>query len=367
MISIMRHILRFAFIPAILALVPSASGGNDFPSYFSKADAFSVAFYKSGSDVYLKEGTEIGWSAYDCEFSSDTAVSLPTLVAGTDYEIRVNSDCSLYARDYDTAPVADSKAIGGFHYLPGSYATDHNMGGNTTPTILEWSFWDRNFRPSCPDPRGMTKIGNAPFWIDIYFAGDSYSHDGVSRNNQPILTGTNPPERADDYGGYGVSKYAGLNWWEANEVANQWGKRLPSYAEMTLAAFGAKEGKGRGNHPIKTGLNTANASVMWWDKFFTSKFGLIQAVGVIWIWTSDLSDWEGTAATGPYGWSPYNVTGGRGELILQNSDDLTALLFGGKWNYEEINGTRTTETIEKLWDNSANLGMRGAADHFFQF
>jgi hypothetical protein len=362
----MRQLLRFAFLSALLVLVPGALA-NDFPTTFSKSDPFSVAFYKSGTDVYLDAGTLIGWSTYDCDFPSATAVTLPTMVGGTDYEIRVKTDCSLYARDYAATPIAGSKALGGFHFLPGSYPNDHNLGGTSMPTLLEWSFWDRNFRPSCPDPRGMTKIGNAPFWVDIYFAGDSYATDGVSRNNQPILTGTNPPERADDYGGYGTSKYGTLNWWEANEVVNQWGKRLPSYGEMTLAAFGASEGKGRGNHPIYTGLNTFNTSTMWWDRYFTSKFGLIQAVGSIWIWTSDLSDWEGTAATGPFGWDAYNVTGGRGSIIMQNSDDLTALLFGGKWGYQDANGTRMTETIEKLWDSSANLGLRGAADHFFQF
>lgn len=363
--KLMLNMLRAAFLVFFTAAPPAIA--SDFLTAFSKSDPFSVAFYKSGSGIFLEGGTAIAWPGGGCAFTIDVAVVLPVLSPGTDYEIRVRPDCSLYARSYSEAPVAGSKAVGGFHYLPGGYPNNYNLGGNSAPEILHWSLWDAAFRPACPNPRGMTKVGNAPIWVDIYFLGDSSNVDGVSRNNDTILTGTNPPVRASDYGGNGIAKYGNLNWWTANEFVAQWGKRLPSYKEMVLAAFGAQEGKGRGNHPVKTGLETANAALRWPDSRFTSKFGLIQATGVIWIWTGDFSDWEGAPATGAYGWDPYNVAEGRGQLILQNSDDLTALLFGGKWNYEEINGTRTTETIEKLWDNSANIGIRGACDHYFQY
>lgn len=356
----------FRFISALsfffLAIAAYASG----PVAIQKADPTTAAFYKSGSSVYVTAGDTIIAGGVTCSYPSAVAVSLPTLVAGTDYQIVIDDGCDLDARTYAASLATGEYRVGGFHFLPGSYPSDHNLGGNTTPTILEYSIWDVAFRPTC-SPLGMSKIGHAPEWLDIYFLGNSSNADGVSRNNDTILTGTNPPERADDFGGYGTSKYAKLNWWSANEFVAQWGKHLPSYSLMTRAAFGAQEGKGRGNHPVTTGFATTNGAIMWSDQRFTGKFGQIQVIASIWLWTSDFSDWEGTPATGPYGWDAYDVTEGRGQLILQNSDDLTALLFGGKSGYEEINGTRTTETIEKLWDNSVNIGIRGACDHYTQF
>jgi hypothetical protein len=225
----------------------------------------------------------------------------------------------------------------------------------------------------------MTRVGHRD-WIDIYFIGDSYYQDGVSRNNQPIVHGSNPAVIPSDYGGNGTLKYSGFNWWEANEIVSQWGKHLPSYEDMTLAAFGTNEGDGRGAHPVKTGLNTANNPAgSSSDPNFTSKWGLIQSTGVMWTWTSTLSDWQGDPITTTYGWQAYDVTGSvqgaRGKAIMQNSADITALLHGGSSVYRlttspqgpaAVAGSRAVEPIEKLWDNSDNIAARGACDHMWR-
>lgn len=353
------------------------------PPVIVKADQFSPLLVKTGAGaVSVKAGTTISVNGVVVPTLADTPVSMPTLVAGTDYRVVIKADGSFQAIDYSTAIPTGGAVIGGFHYLPGGYSTGYDQGGNTTPTVLEWSFWDLNYRPNCPDPRGMTKIGKSGLWVDIYFVGDSYAADGVSRNNQPIVHKTNPAIIPADYGGNGTLKYSGSNWWEANEVVRAWGKRLPSYEEMTLAAFGTNEEAGRGAHPVKTGLNTANNPAgSSTDANFTSKWGLIQSTGVMWIWTSTLSDWEGEPAGGANGFEAYGVTssvqGSRGKILMQNSDDLTALLHGGSSVYRATSsgsylniaglpGSRATETIEKLWDNSENIAIRGACDHIWR-
>jgi hypothetical protein len=62
-------------------------------------------------------------------------------------------------------------------------------------------------------------------------------------------------------------------------------------------------------------------------------------------------------------------------VILQNDADLTSLLFGASSVYRgttsptgvgAVAGSRAVETIEKLWDNSENIAIRGACDHMWR-
>jgi hypothetical protein len=346
------------------------SGYSQRPIIY-RQNAKEPAFKKgAGNTILLRADVQIEAGGVLYAPTGDQAVTLPTLVAGTDYRIILKSDGFLEAITYSDAVPSGAFVLGGFHHLIGSPAAGLDSGGGWTPTLLEWSIWDIGFRPKC-DPRGMTRVGNAGFWVDIYFQGDSSNADGVSRNNDTILTGANPPVIPADYGGNGVSKFSTMNWWESSEHLRQWGKRLPSYEEMCLAGFGANDGDGRGAHPVKTGFATNNTPPNS-DPNFTSKFGLIQATGVLWIWTSSLSDWQGAATANAHGWEAYDVTGGRGKLILQNSADLTAILYGGSYVYTTtgsptgatyVAGSRCGETIEKLWDNSSSIAVRGACDH----
>lgn len=332
------------------------------------------AFKAVGNALYLRAGVQVEFMGVLYAPTSDVVVTMPTLTAGTDYRVAIKTDGSYEGYTYtDTLPSA-AQVVGGFHYLPGNPGV-FPSGGGLTPTLLEYSIWDISFRPKC-DPRGMTRVGNSGKWIDIYFQGDSSNTDGVSRNNDPILTGANPPVIPADYGGNGTTKFGTLNWWESNEHFRQWGKELPSYALMCLAAFGTKEKDGRGGHPIKTGLNTYNQTSQYGgspDHNFTSKWGVIQSTGCVWVWCSDLSYTPGPLSTSSWGFETYE-TGGRGKIIMRN-DGATALLFGAQSIYRnsigqngtfDVAGSRCMEPIEKLPSYSTNIAIRGCADHISQ-
>lgn len=352
----------------------SGSAYSQRPAIYSP-DANAPAFKKgTGNTLYFKAGAQLEIGGVLCAPTSDQAVTGPALVAGTDYRFIAKADCSLQYITYSDAIPMGGAVVGGFHHLIGSPATNLGTGGGWTPTLLEWSIWDLSFRPKLQcDPRGMTRIGNAGFWTDIYFQGDSSNADGVSRNNDTILTGGNPPLRPADYGGNGIAKYTTMNWWEANEHLRQHGKRLPTYEELVLAAFGTNEGYGRGNHPVKTGFAMANTGTSSSDPNFTSKWGVIQSTGVIWIWTATPSMWQGTQTANAHGWEAYDLTGGRGKLILQNDRGATYKLFGASSVYKHdgsptgatwVAGSRSMETLETLWDSSVNIAMRGVCDHY---
>lgn len=340
-----------------------------------KADPQQPAFKKVGSGVVVRAGVEVDFGGVTYAITADEPVTLPTMTAGTDYRIIVKAGGDFEAIGYNVALPSNSAEIGGFHYLPGGYPAGFDQGGTTTPTINEYSIWDNNYRPVC-SPLGMAKVGNSPNWLDIYFQGDSSNADGVSRNNDPILTGTNPPLKPAQYGGDGTTKLTTLNWWDANEHLAQFGKELPSYALLTLAAFGTNEQDGRGTHPVKTGLNTANMIAgMSSDHNFTGHNGHLQITGVLWHWTSDLTYFGGTPTANSHGWEAYDVTGGRGKLILPSSGGLTAVMHGAQNAYRlttsptgvaGVAGSRAAETIEKLFDNSANIGIRGACAHMWR-
>lgn len=313
-------------------------------------------------------------------YSSD-AVTLPAMVGGEDYKVWVQSDGTPVASHFDLAPADPaSTEIGGFHFSPGGLAADVDMGGNTTAQINPYSFWDLKFGPNCDSARGMTKLGNASIWEDIYFLNVSHHALGTSRNNQYIATGARPPERAYDYGGAGTSKYKENLMWNYDEVLAQHGKRPGRYREHCLGAFGVKENIGRGSHPQKTGLATDNVGANAPDHYFTSKWGVLQATGCIWTITETPAPWRGrpgpnvAAAVGTAtefdAWDAFDVTGGatnlegsRGRAIMQSAYDGAYVMHGGKYSYNIVCGSRGFENIEKMWDASPNFGARGFADH----
>lgn len=373
-------VLDFGIPAAATPAAASTSGGGSAYSQrprIYRADMSKSAFKAVGNTVFLRAGAQIEFMGVLYAPTADVPVLLPTLLPGRDYAISIKpgstaTDLSdlLQAYQYPDVRPAGAEDVGGFHFLPGNPATGLDTGGGWTATLLEWSVWDISFRPKC-DPRGMTRIGNSGKWVDIYFQGNSSCVDGVSRNNDPILHGTNPPLVVADYGGNGVTKYSALNYWTADEHLSQWGKHLPSYLLMCKAAFGTNEGDGRGFHPINTGLlNDGHAGSS--DPNFTSKWGCIQVTGCLWHWCADLSYFPGTPTTNPSGFESFDMTEGRGKLIMNHAQGMTAILHGGQKGYTttggnhgftNVNGSRAAETLEKLWDVSESIGIRGACDH----
>ena len=310
---------------------------------FRKAVQGVVAWSKTGAFTVSTAMTlYVEVNGVTKTIASGTAVTMPTATAGTDYAIWANPDGTLQATtNFVSPPVTNGRLVGGFHYAPGGNATG-TAGGDTTPAINPYSFWDLKFRPRCSDPRGMALIGGG-FWSDIYLINTDPGSNGTSKYNVTIADGASPPKIPTLYGGNGTTAYGTFTWFEAQEVAHAYGKRPLFQSEFMAAAFGTTEGSSIGTDQGSTILNAA----------YTSKWGLIQATGVMWIWGQERGGAYNTAGA----WQ--SDTGGRG----QSYGAPNAARFGGAWGNGALAGSRSS-----AWDSAASfsdltVGLRCACDH----
>lgn len=319
---------------------------------FYKADPTTVAFTKTGNGTaQIKAGTVIDVVGKQVTFASATSITMPTLTAGTDYAIWVKDDATIQATtNFTSAPGAGNwRKIGGFHYAPGGNATGQ-AGGNTTAQINEYSFWDLKFKPACQDPRGMVLVANS-FWSDIYLCGVDHHVNGTSKYNVAIADGSSPPKVPSAFGGNGTTAYANGNWWNLNEVLQSWGKRSPTYDEFAALAYGTTEATSSGGTDVPTtGVNGTGATSTW-DKF-TSKWGVIQATGCMWIWGNEFGG--GAAAAS---WTAN--TGGRGSTYQMEN----AVRFGGDWGGASNSGSRASILNSSPTISDGSIGARGVCDH----
>lgn len=305
---------------------------------FHKTDFASVAFTKTGAGtVSIKAGTKVWVNDTVVTYSTATAVTMPSLTAGTDYFIYIEDDATISAvaatGTWPTpvaSPPANSRLIGGFHYAPGGNATG-TSGGNTTPAINEYSIWDLKWRPAAPDPRGMTLVNNH-FWSDIYLLNTTASTNGTSANNKTI--------------------YDTQTWWNTAEELGKYGKRLPRYTEFCDLAFGTTENQSRGNDPVTTGLATTNTGSSNTDEEFTSKWGVIQATGCLWVWGNEFGGGNAAAS-----WA--NINGGRGQVYQQEN----AVILGGDWVSTVLSGSRSSYWNDSPSATSSHISGRGVCDH----
>lgn len=319
---------------------------------FYKADPTAVAFTKTGAGTAtIKAGTKIAVVGTDVTFAGDTAITMPSLTAGTDYAVWLKDDATIQATtNFTSAPGAGNwRKIGGFHYAPGGNAAAV-AGGDTTPAINAYSLWDVKFRPACPDPRGMTLVADS-FWSDIYMLGVDHLTNGTSKYNVTIADGSSPPKIPTKFGGNGSTAYSTLNWWEANEVLQSWGKRSPSYDEFAALAYGTTEATSTGGSDVPTTGQNATSYTNAWNKF-TSKWGTIQATGNLWIWGCDFGG--GAAAAS---WA--SNTGGRGDTYQMEN----AVVLGGFWGYTSNAGSRCSGWGNSPPDSTNGVGARGVCDH----
>lgn len=306
---------------------------------FRKADPTIVAWTKTGAfavstatTIYVEVNGDIKTIAFS------TPVTMPgSATTGTDYAIWAKTDGTLEATTNHTSPPsANARKIGGFHYAPGG-----NSAGNTTPQINEYSFWDLKFRPSCPDPRGMTLVAGG-FWIDIYLTGVDAITNGSSKYNVPMADGYSPPKVPTMFGGNGSTTYGSYTWFEAMELATAFGKRCPTQQEFMSAAYGTTEASSIGTDQVSTILNAS----------YTSKLGVIQATGVLWVWGCDRG--------GAYNTSSWNAnTEGRGS----ERNAPNAALFGGAWNTYTDAGSRCSDWYSNAASYSNGVGSRFVCDH----
>jgi hypothetical protein len=325
--------------------VPAAqlpSVGSSYGLFF-KQDSSSVAFTKTGAGTAnIKAGTSVYVGSTLVSFSTSTSITMPTLTAGNDYVVWVKDDATIQAStSFSSAPASGNwRKIGGFHYAPGDNAAT-NSGGNTTPQINAYSFWDLKFKPSCPDPRGMALVANS-FWSDIYLLGVNHITDGTSKYNVTIADGSSPPKVPTAFGGNGSTAYGEFNWWEAAEVMAAYGKKLPRHLEFSALAFGVTEA---------SSIGTDQGSTIW-NAAYVSKWGINQATGVLWQWGNEFGG--GAAAAG---WT--NNTIGRGQTYqLPN-----AVLLGGAWAAAAGSGSRASGWADSPTSSYGNVGARGVCDH----
>ncbi|MEX6506220.1 DUF2793 domain-containing protein [Jiella sp. M17.18] len=323
---------------------------------FRKADAGSVAFIRTGSaSLQLKAGTLIEVAGLIHSFTAATSITMPALAAGTDYAVYACSDGSLRADANFSAPsgytTANSRQIGGFHYAPGGNATGYNTGGDAVPQINPYSLWDLKWRPACADPRGMALVAGR-FWCDIYLTGVNVDADGSSRSGVTIADGSNPPKVPAMFGGDGTTTYGSFTWYEAVELLGSTGKCPLDYADFAAAAFGTKEAVSRGNDPVTTGLGTTNAGSSNADQSFTSKWGICQSSGCLWIWGNEFGGPNAGAA-----WA--DTVEGRGQVYNQPN----VVLLGADWTNGVIAGSRASGWATAPSDSIFSVGARGRCDH----
>lgn len=340
--------------PLPVKLVDGAAAGGVFAKASTSGPAMSAP---TGSTVNLLAGTVVELNGWLHVFSSNTAVVMPALTAGTDYAVYVCSDGTVRADVSFTAPAGyaagDVRMIGGFHYAPGGNAAAQ-AGGDSTPAINPYSIWDLRWRPACPDPRGMALINNT-FWADIYLCGVDHHVNGTSAYNVTIADGSSPPKVHPVFGGDGTTTYGGFTWYEANELMKGHGKGLPDYGEFAALAYGVTEAGSVGVEPSLTALDAPR----------TSKWGIMQATGNMWVWGRDFgfipsgADFAALLAN-----SAKAQTEGRGNVYTFGSSGLCAALFGGYWNLGSYSGSRSSSWIYTPWIYYYNIfGARGRSDH----
>ncbi|CCJ48974.1 hypothetical protein [Bordetella parapertussis] len=319
---------------------------------FYKTDPTTVAFTKTGAGTAsIKAGTKVDVAGTTVTFVAATAITMPALTAGTDYAIWVKDDATIQATtNFSTAPGAGNwRKVGGFHYAPGGNAAAV-AGGDTTPAINAYSFWDLKFRPAVADPRGMTLVADS-FWADIYLLGVDHLTNGTSKYNVSIADGSAPPKIPTKFGGDGSAAYRNGAWYNFAQVMTHHGKRLPNYNEFQALAFGTTEATSSGGTDVPTtGVNGTGATSAW--NIFTSKWGVVQASGCLWTWGNEFGGVNGAS-------KDTANTGGRGSVYAQPA----AALFGGAWLYTSDSGSRAAIWSLRPSASLPAIGARGVCDH----
>ena len=285
----------------------------------TKPNPNSPVLKVTGRDsIVVKAGT--GVAGYT--FKVDTPIAIPKtgLEVGADYAVLfVMGGDGPTAVKLIGAPEGDMH-LGGFHFAPGGNATAR-AGGDDIPAINPCSLWDLKFRPACPDPRGMAlvELFGREFWCDIYLTGASCSVEGTSKFGAVIADGNGRPLNPSG------KPYQRFDYETAAAVMAAHGKGLLSVEEFFAAAFGVTEKSVRTGDPKITGLDAPR----------TSKFGLMQATGNMWVWGHD-----------------------------GDPDEPRASLFGGSWFNGGSAGSRYAN-VACYWPgySSGHLGARGRSDH----
>ena len=342
-------------------VLPRTLGG------FYKANPNLPAFVKTGgSTLSIRAQTRVEIAGAWVEFLADTAVSMPALVAGTDYAIWCSPAGALQANadpfsSPASPPVAGARKIGGFHYglvapgttpAGGSFATAGftNQGGSMIWTqaavdriagINEFSIWDLAWR--CKgEQRGMALDPQTEVWHAIYFCSTNHILNGVSRFNTDVASGAVLPRIPIAYGGDGTLSYGRLSQYECEEIAASFGLRLPNVDEFRSAMFGVTEAQSLGGAAATIPLTARQPG-------YTSRLGIEQATGHQWIFA------RGNSAAGGSAW----IAGpNRGDAY----GNPWVVLLGGSRGDAASSGSRASNSSVVAWNSSWAVAFRAAGD-----
>lgn len=324
----------------------------------------SVAHVKAGTSIRTSKG--LFTVAADLEITQTDAYE-----EGRDYEVFIDASMNAYSALAGRLPAEGTGAdegrvmIGGFHYSCIPYDTDvpggefntiaKSDGGMVwTPEDLdriiginEFSIWDLNYRPTC-SPRGMTCVknmdGDGLFWFDLYLTNLTPEFNGTSSFGDPITTEDNIPTASPMFSN-GFPQYQELSWFAANEIGAAAGKRMLSYREFCIAAFGVTENIASGS-AAAAGANTG------FIPKFTSRWGGVQMTGAYWIWGGEpIVD----VAADPQIW----VEGLRGDF----SGNIRAYRFGGAYDTVIRAGSQCVSAQAAANYSAPLTSMRFGANH----
>jgi hypothetical protein len=187
----------------------------------------------------------------------------------------------------------------------------------------------------------MTCVACA-FWADLYLLNTNPDVNGTSSYGKTIADGASPPIIPAALGGNGSTTYGSLTWFEAMSISAVYGKSAFTQPEFMAAAYGVTDATSRGSDPGTTGLDAPR----------TSKWGLMQATGNLWIWAQDRG---GAYNTG--GWNA-NTEGFGSEYNAPNASRL-----GAYWNNASDAGSRSSGWSNSASNSNANISLRCRCDH----
>ena len=119
-------------------------------------------------------------------------------------------------------------------------------------------------------------------------------------------------------------------------------------SERGARALTAKQ-TARGIDPGVTGLDQAR----------TSRWGILQATGNLWVRGRELT---GSGAANASGWSAA-ATEARGDIYLPADFKLAAAVLGATWVNGEYSGSRSARWDIAPSDSVNSIGARGVGDH----
>lgn len=246
-------------------------------------------------------------------------LTIPYKKAGTDYYVIKNDNHYIITTD------KCNKVIGGFHYglIPETFCAVNNIPQKNAEKIRginAYSIWTKKHRPSC-EPEGMVFIKPLSVWIDIYLTG-SNEVKGTSLASGYILGGDSNKK----YGRVLPKDITKMKYVDFETIANNHSKRMLTENEFQVAMFGVKENCSTGN------LDDGRIKHI---KDFTSKYGIEQATGCQWIWSSE-----------------------------QHGDNTEhKKIFGGHLDHSSHSGSRASDWSNSVWYTPWGIGLRCACEH----